>query len=469
MSSRAFFVPLLASPILLHAQLALFTFDGTIDTPVGQSYNFGTIGDGQVKDVRFHVKNTNLTLPATNVVIGTPQGAGFTLAAVNGSFGQNTITAGGELEFTIRFTPPPNPALGTYSASLQITSNNPTLSVILLASLSPSATVIAFPGCTPSSDGGVTFPPATIGTAGLCNFSIQNPNSQALTVTLSLTGDAAFQASRDISGPITLKPNDAFTFAIQFTPSCGTVNYNATLTVSGRPYPLTATALTPPLPKPLLIFDTTRVASAEQHTISLSLPSAAVCGANGNLNLAFTGASNDHADDLSVFFLAGSTRTLPFSVKAGETQISINGAPSAVFQTGTTAGTITFSLAGTQIAGDATTSLTIAPAAIAIETASASNQRLGELDVQIVGFDNTYTAGSMLFTFFDAAGNTIGSPVLADFTPDFKAFYSGATTGSTFLMRVSFPVQGDRSQVSKVQVTLANSAGKTQTGSLTFQ
>jgi hypothetical protein len=455
---------LLLSSVALHAQIALFSFDGTTDSPVGQSFNFGMVADGQVKDVRFHVKNTG-TLPLTNVVIGTPQGTGFTLAAVNGSFGQNTIAGGAELEFTIRFTPPPNPALGTYSASLQITSSAPTVSMILLATVAPSAVVTVFPACTSASNGGVTFPAVTTGTTGLCNFSLQNSTSQAITVTVSLTGDTAFQAIPATSTPITLKANESYTFVIQFTPSCGQLSYSATLAISGRPFPLMATALTPPLPRPQLIFDTTRIASAEQHTIGMSLPSAAVCAANGNLNLAFTGA----VDDRSVFFLAGSTRTLPFSVKAGDTQILINGSTSASFQTGTTAGIITFSLSGTQIASDATTTLNIAPAPIAIEAASASNQRAGELDVQIVGFDNTYSAGSMLFTFFDTSGNTIGAPIPADFTAEFKTFYAAATTGSAFLVRVSFPVQGDRMQVTRVQVTLANSAGKTQTGSLTFQ
>jgi hypothetical protein len=183
------------------------------------------------------------------------------------------------------------------------------------------------------------------------------------------------------------------------------------------------------------------------------------------VNLAFTGA----VDDRSVFFVPGSVRSLQFTVKPGDTQVLINGLGSVAFQTGTTAGAITFSLSGTQIAGDATTTLTIAPAPIVIETAAASNQRTGVLDVQILGYDNTYSAGAMSFTFFDAGGKTMAGPIAADFAPDFKTFYSAATTGSTFLMRVSFPVQGDRTQIAKVQVTLTNSAGQSQTGSLAFQ
>jgi hypothetical protein len=156
-------------------------------------------------------------------------------------------------------------------------------------------------------------------------------------------------------------------------------------------------------------------------------------------------------------------------VKANGTSASINGQPSAMFQTGTTAGAITFTLSGAQISGDATTTVAIPPAPISIDTAAASNQRLGELDIEITGFDNTRSAGSMSFTFFDAKGNPIGSAINADFASAFKNYFTAAQSGSAFLMRVSFPVQGDQKQVSKVQVTLSNSAGPTQTGPLTFQ
>ena len=188
------------------------------------------------------------------------------------------------------------------------------------------------------------------------------------------------------------------------------------------------------------------------------------------MSLAFTSNVNGVADDGTVMFLSGSTRTLPFSVPANSTQISINHQPSAAFQTGTTAGKITFTLNQAQIAGDPTTTIVIPPAAVAIELATASNQRTGALDVALTAYDNTYSAGSMSFSFFDAKGNMIGAPVNADFTPQFKTYFnSQLNAGSAFLMRASFPVQGNQTQVATVQATLTNAAGESQTGSLTFQ
>jgi hypothetical protein len=454
----------LLAPLALNAQLALFSFDGSTDTAAGASYNYGTVGAGAAKDVRFHVKNTG-TAAINNVVIGTPQGAGFSIAAINGSWGQNTLAPQQELEFTIRFLASgTQPATGTYSASLQITSNAPPLIVILLASVIPAPVVTIFPACTPNGNGAIAFPDVAIGSMGLCNFSVQNQSSLPMTVTVALAGDPAFQASAGIAAPVTIKPNDAITFSIQFTPVCGTLNYAATLTVNGQALAISAKGLTPPLPRPVIAFDTPTASSGEQHTVSMSLPAAAVCAANGYLNLAFIGP----VPDASIVFLAGSTRALPFSVKAGSTQISLNGQASATFQTGTSAGTLSFSVSGVQVASDPTTTLIIPPAPVVIETAAASNQKLGELDIQIVGFDNTYTTGAMSFTFFDASGKTLAS-ASSDFSSSFKTYFGTAASGSSFLMRVSFPVQGTQSQVAKVAVTLTNAAGQTQTGNLTFQ
>jgi hypothetical protein len=151
----------------------------------------------------------------------------------------------------------------------------------------------------------------------------------------------------------------------------------------------------------------------------------------------------------------------------------LNGQAGAVFQTGTTAGTITFSLAptGFQMDGDPATAITIPPAAIGIDTASAT-RRANDLDIEVIGYDNTYTAGSMSFTFYDAGGNAINpGAIQADFTAAFKAFFTSQSGGSAFLMRVTFPVTGTDAQVKQVasaDVTLTNSAGVARTQRLTF-
>ncbi len=86
----------------------------------------------------------------------------------------------------------------------------------------------------------------------------------------------------------------------------------------------------------------------------------------------------------------------------------------------------------------------------------------------VSGFDNTYAAGSMSFTFYDRTGNMMGAAITADFTSKFHAFYQGQTAGSSFLMRVTFPVTGDASTVGGVEATLSNAVGSVRTPRLSF-
>jgi hypothetical protein len=198
----------------------------------------------------------------------------------------------------------------------------------------------------------------------------------------------------------------------------------------------------------------------------MRLPTAASSSASGNVNLAFLPDTALVTDDPTVMFLATGTRSLPFSVTQGSTLISIGGQTSAVFQTGTTSGRIRFTLSGASTAGDATTTLTIPAAPISIDTATAT-RRTGDLDIQVSGFDNTYSAGVMTFTFSDVSGHAL-APIRADFTKDFRTFFTKAPAGSMFQVRVSFPVTGDPSGIDSVDVQLTNSAG-VKTQHLTFQ
>jgi len=158
-------------------------------------------------------------------------------------------------------------------------------------------------------------------------------------------------------------------------------------------------------------------------------------------------------------FLATGTRSLPFSVIQGSTQILINNGTSALFQTGTSSGRIRFTISGVSTDGDPTTTLTVPASPVSIDTATAA-RRTGNLDIALIGFDNTYSAGSMTFTFLDTSGGTLPpGAIRADFTPEFRAFFTKVFAGSTFQVRISFPVTGDTSGIGSVDVQMNNSAG----------
>jgi hypothetical protein len=452
-------VMLMGLAVTASAQLTLATFNGTTETPVGATYSFGNVASGGFEDVVFHARNTGNSAVVINTV--TLSGAGFAIASVNGTL-PYTVAPQNFLAFTVRFSAG---APASYSAGLLVQG----ISVVLLASSVAGPTITFFPPCALAGPNGVDFGTLLNGSLHLCNFSVSNGNTQPLTISnIAVTG--AFQASQVPSTPLTLPPGQVTMFAIQITPACGTKTVTGTLTVNTNSYALTGQGADPPMPKPILTLDAPSIGSAEQHALTMSLASPATCAASGNVNLVFTPAKNPAVTgDSSIVFLSGSTRSLQFSASAGSSNVTIGGQSSATFQTGTTAGAIAFTVTGIPVSGDPTISFAIAPAAIAIESVTASNQIAGQLDVAVVGYDNTYSAGAMTFMFFDATNKMIGSPVTANFASNFSSYFAMYTSGSTFLARISFPVQGNALLVSTVAVTLTNSAGQAQTGTLTFQ
>ena len=96
--------------------------------------------------------------------------------------------------------------------------------------------------------------------------------------------------------------------------------------------------------------------------------------------------------------------TAAFTFSPGDTECDFGNPAGALFQTGTTAGVLTFTahLGGVS----SQTTVAIAPAPVSVSGAQGARSA-GSLEVLLTGFDNTRTAGSLAFTFFDAAGNAI--------------------------------------------------------------
>jgi hypothetical protein len=312
----------------------------------------------------------------------------------------------------------------------------------------------------------------------VCDFHLANQSAAAETISTLTIAGAGFQGPLGLTTPVTLAAQQASNFSIDFSPMLtgGQTGgqpgiYSGVLTVASRTYQLTATVFAPPLPAPILSFDTTLARSGEQHTLSMRLPSASTIDASGNVNIAFLPDSAVASNDPAIAFVATGTRTLPFSVKAGSTQILIGGASGVVFQTGTSAGQIRFTVSGVLqgLSGDSTTALRIPPSTVIVDTATFT-ERPGNLDVTIIGFDNTYTAGAMSFTFYDGAGNAIDpGTIQADFTPQFHAYFSASSSGSAFLTGVTFPISGSQAGIATVDVALVNQAGSATIRKLVLQ
>jgi len=436
-------------PLAARAQLALYQMNGSTEVPIGAALDLGKVAAGDTLSIRIRVRNTGIT--KADITRFSADGAGFTIDRPSLPF---PIAAGSAQDVLLSFRAT---TLALYSANLQV--NN--ISAIVIATVVAGPPVLTvFPVCT-GSDGpppSIDFGRVQAGQLRLCNFYLRNPSAQEMTIaTFQVTG-SGFQLSSGPKAPFKIAAGETTAFVINFTPSAAAV-YTGALAIETRTYVLTGAAFNGALPTPLLEFDSGPAQSAQQRRLTMRLPTAASASVTGFVNLAFLPDTALVADDPAVVFLSTGTRSLPFSMIQGSTQILINSQTSAIFQTGTSSGRIRFTISGISTDGDATTLLTIPATPISFDTATAT-RRTGNLDIQVIGFDNTYSAGGMLFTFLDTLGQTLppGS-IRADFSQDFRAFFTKTQGGSAFQVRVSFPVTGDVSGIGGVDVQFTNSAG----------
>ena len=442
MRARFFFLAF-ATPLALHAQVVLSTLNGSVETPITSStFNFGSIAPLTTEDVTFVARGTgNAPVTITQLALS---GIGF--AIVNTSTLPYTIAPGNIFDFTVRFTGGP---VGSFSANLQVN----TVIIALAGTVAPAGTLTVASPCTgPDSQNNISFGRIAQTLQATCTFTLSNPYTQALAVSpIALTG-AAFKTVQASSASI--PAGQSISFSVIFTAATA-ATYIATLVIGVQTYYLSGTGFLSPLPAPILTFDTPTMNSGEQHTLTAALPTPAAAATNGIITMSFTPGIAGVADDTAVQFVASGSRSVPFSVAQGATSILLNDQVGVIFSTGTTAGTIAFTVSAGAIGinGNATTTVSMASAPVAVVQATATTGT-ADLNITVTGFDNTFSLGVMTFTFFDLSGKQIGPQIPADFTTQFHLFYSGTsseiTGGSAFLMSISFPVTGNQSAVGSV-------------------
>lgn len=444
--------------------LSVISTDGT-EQALSGSYDYGSIAAGDNRDVHFRARNTGTTSTQLTSLKVTA-GSGFALlnAPTISSLQPYTLAVppspSDHLDFWVRFS---NAIFGTYIATVSVNSQSFDVSATAVA----AATLSVAPPCAgPDPSNTISFGRIQQGSQASCVFTLTNPTSQPLIVSpISLSG-AVFTGVD--AGSLPLSANQSLKNTITFTATLPQL-YTETLVLGPRTYTLTGTGFSAPIAKPNVSFDGSTIRNGEQHTLTISLPTPASVSTSGTVTLAFKPQTTTVTDDAAVQFVATSKRVASLAFTAGNTTVTINGQPNIVFSTGTTAGQITFTLSDGiyGFAGDPTTVITLQPAVMSVTSASAT-RKLGELDLAVRGFDNTYTAGAMTFRFFDKNGGAVGSLVNADFTSNFQKFYQGQTSGSAFLMGIAFPVVGDSSVVTAVEMTLKNSSGTTAPARLNF-
>jgi hypothetical protein len=434
-------------PLSALAQIQVFVLNGTTLTAVGSSLTIGPAAPGDTIETQFRVQNAgSLEVPLVVSLSG------------NGAFAIQCIPAPDvpphkESAFCVDFSPI---ASGAFSATLDVNG----IEISLAGDALAGATLTLSGSQAPLTAGAtIGFGSVAVGASQTQGFVLSNSANTSTAVMAVTVSGPGFSGPIGLSPPVSLGPGQSAQFQVAFTPQSG-IPYRGILTVDGRVFNLTGQGLDPPLPAATIVLASTAGGSAQQNSIAIPLASASQVSGNGTLRMVFQSSVAGVSDDPAIQFLSGPLRVATVHIAVGATSATIGGQPSIAFQTGTTAGTIAFALT-LENAAPQTASLTIPPAPIGLSTATAVRE-LGSLNVAFSGFDNTYTASQLAFTFYDLKGRALSQGEFnVNAGTEFQQYFSTSQAGGAFALLARFPVSGDTSQVGSVTAQITNSTGTT--------
>ena len=406
-------------------QLTLYRVEGETEHAAGAVCDLGPAYPAEARTTRFRVRNVSSEAAVVDKL--SAGGTGFEVtSAPRLPVGLGPQEA---FEFAVTFQAS-QPA--TYSAVLEASG----VSTILIASVQAAVTVSAVAPFGTVEAGGSATRRVTI--ANLTSWPMPVP-------VVSVTGEAFAIVSRPPGG-LVLQPSETAAVEIRFQPP-GAGQWTGTLAVGERSYALTGSALGPPLPRPVLSVELADAVSGRTGTAVVAFDAPAKTAGAGKLTISI--APPDPAVGMSV----------PFTFASGDTAI-----PAVAFQTGSMAGTITIAVEIGDV--EERKSIVIPPAAVRLTEVSAS-RGAGTIEVRLTGFDNTRTAGPVVYTFYDAAGNALPA-IAVDNTADFARHFAASDAGGWFALRAVFPVSGDSSAIREFAVEMRNAAGNTASGRIRF-
>jgi hypothetical protein len=449
---RALLLALAAVPA--SGQFQLYLVNGNLAQPVVRTYDFGSVAPGTSTAVPFRITNTSSTSAVLNLL--TVTGSGFSVATANAPMLPVSLASQQSVNFTVVFQAS---TAGSYSAALNSVGVAVTLTATVPAQLTYEWIATGGNQVQLLSAGPVNFGSVPVGQSPTIEVLMLNQTSAALPAPNVSVGGVGFSVSSQPPVGTVVKPAADVAVEIQFSPTAaGTVS--GTLALGGQIYVLIGTGVIPPLPLPTLVVTLAQPGSAQQGTIAINLSAISQTYATGTVTLTFVQDASIHiaTTDPGIALATGGQSVL-FDVFIGTRQGAFGLSNSLSFQTGTTAGTLTV----TAVLGSNTVqqSIVIVPAVVGV-TAAQGVRSTGTVEVDLTGFDNTRSAGALSFTFFDALGNLIAAPVLANGSSAFAAYFQNSS-GGTFELKAIFPVTGDTSQIAAFQATVTNSAGNATT------
>lgn len=429
-------VPNVASDL----NLAVFTPPSQEDA-VQSAYIFPETAVGSVSEVRFRIRNVGTAAIDINRVFIPP---GSPIRVSNVFPIPRTLAPGGFGEFRVEFAPT---TAAAFTAQLLVNDRSWTLS----GSSSDAGGLETYDGLAWKPVG----PGATVSLG---------------TVRTGQETDRWFRFTRQPTTPPQVS-GAGFTlfwfgegFRIVFKSQVvGT--YSAKLTSGSASWTLTATAEAEPPPAPSFVQVPDSLESGIQRAVSIVLASPAKADVTGTLRLEFEPEPAALGDDAAVTFLPSASRSISFTVGAGQSEAKLLGEREAVFQTGSTAGWITLKI---QFGPHSVSHrIRIAPAPVkVVSQKAAKSANLAE--VILPGIDNTRSASRVSFRFLRTGGEVAGA-FDVDVEKAFRDYYAAnSNAGGVFQLRAQFPISGDAAQLESVEVSITNAQGAVSTGQLRF-
>ena len=443
---RALLVAIAVVPAA-QGQFQLYLVSGSLEQPVAPVYDLGPIEPGLSASVPFRIRNIGNTASVLDLLsVG---GSGFTLTG--GPALPATLAPQQSVNFTVVFQ---SAGIGSYSASLDSVG----ISVLLTATVPVELTCLVSTGTGTQPLGAATvdFGIVQQGSAVTRHVVLLNQTNVPLAVPALSTTGAGFTLSGSTPSGVLLQPIQSAGFDVQFSPAAAGPA-NGSLLVGSRSYLLGGTGTPPSLPAPRLSVALVQALSAQQGTITVNLSQASATSGSGTVTLAFQPAVEGATDPAIAFATGG--QTAGFTVSTGDTQGQFGAQASAAFQTGSTAGSLVITVQlGSQT--DQQT-IVILPAAVS-ETAVQATRGAGTIEVDVAGFDNTRTAGTVTFTFFDANGNAIAPGAISTNSGAAFAGYFQNSAGGTFVLKAVFPIIGDATGIKAFEADFSNATGTTK-------
>ncbi|HLG98166.1 MAG TPA: choice-of-anchor D domain-containing protein [Bryobacteraceae bacterium] len=417
--------------------------------------------------------NSSLNLRITNTGNSPGQVAAVTVSGA--SFQRTdkfplptTVPAGGVVILTLAFAPVDvGPQTGTLiidSALFNLQGNGIGSRLSYVFRVGSTSTPL-------SNNGTASFPNTTVGSQSTASLDVTNTGNADGTISSLSSSGASFHPSFP-SLPATVGAGKTLSIPIVFAPTAvGPVT--GTLTADAFGITLRGVGAAPANIGTYTFSGLgSTVNPLSQPSVGLTLDNPYPFDVTGTLTLAFTPVS--FADDPIIQFATGG-RTITFKIPANTTTAIFGASATSVqFQSGTVAGTITFTPSFTLGGADVTPqpvqtkSVSVAAGAPQLVNAQLGTLTTGTFEIVMTGYATNREVSSVTMQFTPATGSNLETTTLnINVQSQFSAWYQSAqsvTVGSQFTCGITINVTGGTiDAVKSVAVTVVNSLGTSQT------